>query len=265
VVNIALTFVAYVALRRSGSGALAGLREDLQAAAAAPRSVILLAAAILVVVLVAGAAIPPYWRIEPSTGPGGLTVGQTVGGHPWIGAAEPIVEIEEYSDYQCPHCRRGHDEVRKLILQYPDLVRLVHRHFPLDQQCNSAMKRAFHPYACHYAKLSFCAQQQDRFWEANDYLFSQGRRSLRVSVDELADDVDLDLDALRECMSDGRGVQAIQHDLASGRALHIRGTPTFVIGGEIFPGRVPPEVVTRALGLEQIGSSQVDPEPAQTP
>jgi protein-disulfide isomerase/uncharacterized membrane protein len=246
-VNFGLAFMAFMALRRSGSGVLVGLRDDLRSIAAAPRPFLLLAGSVVLIVATAWAAVPPYWRVETSTGPGGLTVGTTEEGHPWIGATEPVLVIEEYSDYQCPHCQRGHGEVRKLIQAHPDRLRLIHRNYPLDQACNSMLKRAFHPDACRYASLAYCAQQQGRFWEANDYLFTHGRRNLPVTAKELASSVGLDRDDLLDCVDADRGRQAIQLDLQAGQALHIRGTPTFVIGGETYPGRVPAEVVESAL------------------
>jgi protein-disulfide isomerase len=252
-VNFALAFVAFMALCRSGSGVLGGLRDDLRAAAAAPRPIVLLSGLLLLAVTVSWFAVPPYWRAETSTGPGGLAVGVTAEGHPWIGAAEPVLEVAEFSDYQCPWCQRGHGEVRKLIEEFRDTVRLVHRNYPLDQQCNTALPRPFHPHACGYALLAFCAQQQGRFWEANDYLFTHGRRSLRVTAEELATSVGLDAGELRSCAGGDRAHQSIQRDLEDGRSLRIRGTPTFVVNGETYPGRLPREVVEAALGIQQAG------------
>jgi protein-disulfide isomerase len=178
-------------------------------------------------------------------------------GHPWIGAAEPVLEILEYSDYQCPHCRRGHDEMRQLIAANAETIRLVHRQFPLDHHCNMALSRPFHPQACRYAMLSYCAQQQGRFWEANDFLFAQGRRKQPVTSGELAAGINIDLAALESCMSSNDAKLAIQHDLEAGRALQIRGTPTFVVNGVTYPGRVPRDVIDAALG----GSAR--PRPAR--
>jgi protein-disulfide isomerase len=249
-VNIGLPFVTFMALRRVGTGVLHALRDDVRAIAGAPGPFALFEGALVVVMVIFWLTVPPYWRIEFSTGPGGVNAGVTADGHPWIGAAEPVLEIEEYSDYQCPHCRRGHDDVRNLIEQRPDRVRLIHRHFPLDHNCNAAVREAFHPQACRYALMSFCAQEQGRFWEANDYLFAQGRQRTPVSVEDLAAGAGLDAGDLRDCVSGEKASRAIQRDLESGRALRVRGTPTFVVGGEIYPGRIPPEVIIAALAEE---------------
>jgi protein-disulfide isomerase len=254
-VNFGLAFVAFMALLRAGGRPLRSLREDLGSVRTARGAFALYAAGLAVVLVVAWIVVPPYWRIEASTGPGGLPVGATAGGHPWIGGEQPLLEIEEFSDYQCPHCRRGHDEMRRIVADFPGKVRLVHRNFPLDQECNSALQRPFHPYACRYARLAYCAMRQGRFWEANDFLFSEGRRRVPVAADELAGALGLDADKLGACVAGDEARRAIEHDLEAGRALHIRGTPTFVVGGEIYPGRVPADVISAALSARPGGGA----------
>jgi protein-disulfide isomerase/uncharacterized membrane protein len=255
-VNIGLAFVAFMALRRGGWAVSDALSRDLRAVSAGPGPFALLLIVFCGVLIAAWLLVPPYWRVEAATGPGGLPVGTTAGGHPWIGATEPVLLITEYSDYQCPHCQRGHDEVRKLIEAHPDRVRVVHRQYPLDQQCNNAIPRPFHLYACRYARFSHCAQEQGRFWEANDYLFANGRRRFPVSPEELAANVGLDIDELRACASGEAVAQAIQADLESGRELGIRGTPTYVVRGETYPGRIPPEIIEAALRAPQQSAAE---------
>jgi len=246
-VNLGLAFVAFMALRRSGWGLFGALARDGRTVSAGAGPFAFLVIVFAGALIAAWLFVPTYWRVETATGPGGLPVGTTPGGHPWIGAAEPVLVITEYSDYQCPHCQRGHDDVRKLIASHPDRVRVVHRQYPLDQQCNSAILQPFHPYACRYARLSHCAQEQGKFWEANDYLFANGRRRFPVTQEELVRNLDLDQDALRACVEGDEADQAVQRDLEAGRALGIRGTPTFVVRGETYPGRIPPEIIEAAL------------------
>jgi protein-disulfide isomerase len=204
----------------------------------------------VLIVLGAGwVAIPDYWRVEVSDGPDGLRVGTTWEGHAWIGADDAKVEIVEYSDYQCPHCRRAHAEMRDLVRQRPGTVRLVHRHYPLDQACNPAISRPFHEYACLYARLAHCAGEQGRFWEANDYLFAHGQEPDPISREDLAAFIGIDLEELRQC-SNGAAVQrVVVADMAAGRGIGLRGTPTFVLDGKAYRGGIPPEVLEAALGV----------------
>ena len=134
-----------------------------------------------------------------------------------------------------------------MVKQHPDKLRLVHRNYPLDQGCNPVVQRAFHPHACTYARLAHCAARQGQFWAANDYLFANGSRTQAVTAEELAQALRLDRRAFTTCVSNPETSAAIAEDLAEGRSLKVRGTPTFVIGDQTYPGRVPTDVVEAAL------------------
>jgi len=254
-VNFGLVVAAWLELRAAPRGPVAAVREETTELRVRPRPLV-----VLVVVLVAGlfvlsSAVPAYWRFEVSTGPGGLAVGMTGDGDRWIGARSPSVTVLEYSDYQCPHCQRGHEELRRQVEANPESLRLVHRHFPLDQKCNSAVRRPFHPYACDYAWLSFCAGEQGKFWDANDFLFANGRRREPVTSGELAAAIGVDRSALANCMDGASARAAIGHDLDSGRSRNVRGTPTFFMNGERFDGRIPAAELESALGRTPSGPS----------
>jgi protein-disulfide isomerase/uncharacterized membrane protein len=264
-VNIALGLVAWMALRSGGLRPGEALSDDLTRIRREPRPFVLFTGAFAVILLICGAAIPAYWRIEAATGPGGVPRGVTAEGHQWIGAEQPLLEIVEYSDYQCPHCQRGHDEMRKLVAAHPDKVRLVHRHYPMDQQCNIAITRPFHPYACAYARLAHCAGEQEKFWETNDYLYGQGRRRLQVTAEEIATQLGLEIGPLRDCLGKNESLLAVQRDLGAGRKLNIRGTPTFVIDGRTYPGRVPQDVIDAALGATKLPPGAEPPQSRQPP
>jgi protein-disulfide isomerase/uncharacterized membrane protein len=252
-VNVALLIVAVVDLRRHGSGPWQATREELAALLAAPRPVLIYGGVFAALLVAAWFGTPRYWQVVATMGPGGINVGRTEEGHPWIGATKPSLEIIEYSDYQCPHCLRGHDDLRKVISEHPGKVRLVHRHYPLDQSCNPIVKRPFHPFACEYSRMAYCAGEQGKFWEANDYIFAQGRRREPLSTQELAEQVALDPEALAACVTGDAAKRAIDADMAEGRELKIRGTPSFVIGDRTYPGRIPPDVLQKALGEMGVG------------
>jgi protein-disulfide isomerase len=137
--------------------------------------------------------------------------------------------------------------MRDLIERHADEIRLIHRHYPLDSQCNPTMSRQLHPYACEYSRLAFCAGQQRKFWEANDFLFAKGRRNDKVTARELAGVLELDAGALERCVGGPAAAAAVREDLANGVERNVRGTPTFVLGGRAYPGRIPPDVLAAAL------------------
>jgi len=246
-VNFSLLGIAIVVLSRLRADPVKALQMETRFLATRKTSIGTVCLIFIAMILILWIIIPPYWRMRESIGPRGFPVGITEEGYPWIGANKPILVISEFSDYQCPYCRRGHDEMRKLIEAYPDRVRLVHRHYPLDNECNEVISRPFHPYACTYARIAYCAQQQGHFWETNDYLFKNGRRQESITLDEIASVIHLNVGLLRECLRNNEATKAIEHDLSTGRQLNIRGTPTYVIREQIYIGRLPPEIISSAL------------------
>ena len=202
------------------------------------------------------AAYPKYWE-KPTEGIGAGRVssdasqtplgrtggsGVTRDGHPWVGADHPALTIVEYSDYQCPFCAQRHQELRALVDASPGRLRLVHRHFPLDDACNAMVKRSFHPRACQYARLAICATEQSRFWEANDYLYAHGRRGTAVTAQELALVANLDESWLLECV-ERKSHETLQEDIEAGLRLGITGTPSFTVGSALHVGRIPEAVL----------------------
>jgi protein-disulfide isomerase len=191
--------------------------------------------------------MPAYWAVQRPPAQSELPVGDTEDGHAWIGAVNPTLTITEFSDYQCPFCQRGHEHMRQILEDHPDDVRLIHVHFPLDNACNSTMSRQMHPNACLYARMAFCGQQQGKFWDVNDYLFANGRRRTAITVDELAEETGLRRDVLAACVRSKAAEGAVAGDLGRGRAVGVRGTPTFVIDKNVYVGGVPEEVLDKAL------------------
>ena len=172
-----------------------------------------------------------------------LEQGVDAAGHPYMGAPNPKLKIVEYADYQCPHCATAHEEMRELLAKNPRDIRIVHRHFPLDNQCNSLVQRPFHPHACEYAKMAACASLMGKFWQANDYLFEHGREPEPITVESLAQNVSLDPGQLHVCL-DTAGAEMVKADIEEGLGLKVQGTPTFVVDGKLYPGRIPDDVLS---------------------
>jgi uncharacterized membrane protein/2-hydroxychromene-2-carboxylate isomerase len=237
VVNLILCGLAVGALKKQNTGIFAALRDDLRQLAELKRPALAYGLSFVAGAAVLWLIIPSYWQIEAATGPGGLPVGETSEGSHWIGARDPAVEIVEFSDYQCPYCSRAHAEVRLMVEMNPDKIRLVHRHYPLRS----------HRHAFDYAMMAHCAGQQNRFWEANDYLFANGQREAPVTAGELAGELQIDAGDLEACRASAEARQAVLEDVQAGRAFRIRGTPTFIIGDKHYPGRIPETVLESLL------------------
>lgn len=204
-------------------------------------------------VRIAHAGDPPALQ-EPGPQCDGKSNGNTTGnsiqmgvndeGHAWIGAANPVLSVEEFTDYQCPHCRKAHRTIRQQLSKYPDKLRVYHRHFPLDQACNSMVTRPFHTKACEMSRMAICAQQQGRFWEMNDYLFENSNALVKgdATSADVAARLELDGEKFACCMNDSATNRVIEGDVKVGIEAGVKGTPSFRIDGKLFVGSIPKEV-----------------------
>jgi protein-disulfide isomerase len=206
-------------------------------------------------ILTAGSAtilattIKPYWIHYAWTELPELPTGVDANGHHWMGAEDPLVTIVEYSDYECPFCRRAHKEMRLKAAKFPETVRLVHRHYPLDQACNEEIKREFHHRACELSKAVECAAHQEAFWKMNDALFSiqESIKTEDVDLEGIAVSLGLDRSHFKACLEAPGMPKQVTKEMESAQKLRIKGTPTFFVGPQEFAGGVPDLVIQKAV------------------
>ena len=159
---------------------------------------------------------------------------------PSLGTANAPLTIVEFSDFECPYCKRFHEQVfPKLNKQYVEtgLVRFVHKDLPLP----------FHQQARSAAAATRCASEQDQYWELYGALYEQQNCLSCKGVQGIAGEQNLDLQTLEACM-ERTAIQTQINANISEAALHnIRATPTFVIGPTLSNGKHEGEVIEGAL------------------
>ena len=161
-----------------------------------------------------------------------------------IGPADAPVTIVEFSDYQCPFCRRWHDEVYEpLLAAYPGQIRLVYRHLPLT---------SIHPDAMSAAEAAMCAGEQDAYWPYHEKLFSSESLGNSTYI-QYAQDLGLNMTTFEACLTDHKYQQAIQADSDFALNLGIRSTPTFFINGLAVVGAQPLDVFKQVIDKELAG------------
>jgi len=182
---------------------------------------------VLIAVLVVGVYI--YKKFQP---PAPETVSQEAGFHAQGPVGAPVI-IEEFSDFQCPACKRALTTLRDLLSQYPGQIRLVFRHFPLSG----------HTWAAIAHQAAECAGQGGRFWEYHDKLYgNQSLWSTPTNPTEkfliYAQDVGLNLDSFAACLTDKSVTKKIAQVKSEGEARQVRSTPTFFVNGQRVVGAV---------------------------
>ena len=185
----------------------------------------------------------------PVPTPPAATVEVSLGAAPRLGEATATVGIVEFTDYQCPFCKRFHDQTfSKLKAQYIDTgkIQYVVRDFPL----------AFHGQATSAAVAAHCAQAQGEYWTMHHELFTNQRRLGPALYEELATAQGLNSQQFAACLTDPARAQSVDADLAYGKTVGVRGTPHFfigriadgtLIGARRLSGAQPFETFSRAL------------------
>jgi protein-disulfide isomerase len=203
---------------------------------------------LLSIALLATVAFPSYWQYSAELPIGTLTTGITDDGHPWIGASNPTLEIMEYTDYLCFQCRKMHHYLRRLVARYPDHIRIVHRHFPMDHAINPLVTEPFHTGSGKMAILALYAAEQGKFWQMNDILFEKGSKREELNLRDLALQTGVDLSGMRKALSGRTDLQMLlAKDIWAGMKLDITGTPAYVIDGKVYLAQIPPEIVRKVI------------------
>lgn len=146
------------------------------------------------------------------------------------GSPQAPVMIVEFSDFQCPFCRKVQPILKNLLAKYEGRVSLTYRDFPL---------RGMHGQAELGAESARCAGEQGKFWEYHDLLFDNPDKINRNGLVELARNLKLDEKQFDECLSDGRYRTKVEEDLQRGIRAGVLGTPGFLINGILLSGAQP--------------------------
>ena len=162
-----------------------------------------------------------------------------IGDAPVRGDSNAPITIVEFSDYQCPFCKRSQATLKKVEEKYSGKIRMVFKDFPLS----------FHARALPAAQASRCAGEQGKFWEFHDKLFS----SSGLSDDDLrryAEELSLDTGAFGSCFTSNKHASAVSADASQGRSLGVTGTPAFFINGRFLSGAQPVEAFSTIIDDE---------------
>lgn len=192
--------------------------------------------------------IPQYWAYNVAEMTADMPTGVTEDGHPWIGSVNPVLTIEEYSDYQCFQCNKMHVFLRNLISRNFESIRLVHHHYPMDHEFNPVVvPEPFHVGAGKMALLAIYATTQGKFWEMNDALFRLGRDKAPFNTRTLALETGIPSGELTAATSNPHIRQLLDNDIRRGMKLRIMGTPSFVIDGQVYQGSIPADILKKVL------------------
>jgi protein-disulfide isomerase len=160
----------------------------------------------------------------------------------------PVV-INEYSDFQCPFCKRFHDDTLALIVRdyvATGKVRFVYHHFPVVDRGTTLGESHL------AATAAFCAGQQNRFWEFHDVLFANQTGEnignfTAPRLEAMVNVIGLDLNAYKECLASGDADRQVRADVAEATGAGLTSTPSFIINGDVLVGAQSYEVFQSSI------------------
>jgi protein-disulfide isomerase len=146
-----------------------------------------------------------------------------ISGAPLKGSQDAKLTLIEFSDYQCPFCKRHAEEtLSRIDKEYiaTGKLRYVFRDFPLEM----------HKQAQKAAEAAHCADEQGKYWEIHDRLFANQQALKPKQLIRYARAAGLQTGPFKKCLDSGKYAGQVRKDIAEGQKLGINGTPTLMLG-----------------------------------
>jgi protein-disulfide isomerase len=167
----------------------------------------------------------------PEVGEGAITIGNK----------DAKVRVVEFSDFQCPYCKAFHPAIKQMLSEYKDKVLFVYKHLPLS----------FHPQAQNAALSSECANEQGKFAEYADILYTNqadwGKTGGTQSFKTYARQLGLKADQFNKCVDDKKYEDKIAADAAEAASFGVNGTPGTFVGDTFVGGAESYEALKKTL------------------
>lgn len=156
----------------------------------------------------------------------------------FTGPADAKLTLVEFSDLQCPHCKRSQSILDEELPKSGFKVKRVFKHYPLD----------IHPWAFPAALAAVCvdklkpaasAKFRDRFFDSQETVTIE---TVRAKAFDFAKADGVAADALKKCMDSPEAKNAVDAMRAEGDAAGVTGTPALFVNGRRVRGYGWPEV-----------------------
>jgi protein-disulfide isomerase len=167
---------------------------------------------------------------------------------PYRGASAAKVIIVEFSNFQCSYCLRSWMKMKDLLGKHPQGIKYIFKHFPFASQ-----KQSFD------SSVLVAAVQEvsnEAFWLIHDFMFSNEGQALakgdkaaaKQKIEEILKGKGFNVKAFQNALEKGKGQKRVEEDIAVGKKLRIRGTPTTILNGNYIVGPLTEKVLEGYLG-----------------
>jgi len=153
------------------------------------------------------------------------------GDAPGKGPADAPLVVVEFSDMQCPHCKRLAESLDATAKAMNGKLRYHFKHFPMDPKCNRIVQGSGHPHACDAAVAVVCADRMGKAWPMHDLIFQNQRSMGRDIFVGYAQQIGVDVEAFSACIDDDAAMDVVKADIEQGIKLGVPGTPVWFVNG----------------------------------
>jgi protein-disulfide isomerase len=175
----------------------------------------------------------------------------------FLGKADAPVTVIEFSDFQCPFCRRMYIQTLSALKKdYVDTgkIKFVYRDFPLT----------FHEGAQDYAEATECANDEGKFWQMHDKIFDEqeklGQGTIpypgRETLFAWAGQIGLNAGKFKECLESDKYKEEVEKDIQDGVTAGVQGTPATFVNGRVVSGAQPLTAFVKIIEEELQKSSK---------
>ena len=143
---------------------------------------------------------------------------------PYMGSDKPKVIIIEFFDYNCGYCKKSLDAVTELLRTEFDL-KISFRDYPI-----------LAPSSRTAAKAALASREQGKYFIFHSALMNMQGNLNEDKIFSIATNLGINLNKLKEDMDKLEIDNIIKDNETLAKKLNIRGTPTFIINGELYAG-----------------------------
>lgn len=161
-----------------------------------------------------------------------------VNGSPYWGKRNSNVVVVEFSDLECPYCRKYQQAIQNIRKKYELKIKWVFKDFPLS----------FHKNASQAHIAAYCAEKENKYFEYQTKVFEQGDLST-VRLNQIAKELSLNIATFQNCVKDkdGKLRKKIEKNIKYGAELGVNGTPALYINNRQLSGLRSYEELSKAI------------------
>jgi protein-disulfide isomerase/uncharacterized membrane protein len=166
------------------------------------------------------------------------------------GKSDSAVTIVEYSDFNCPACKKGLKTMEELTKQYPGKLAVYLKNFPLDSTCNPVAIKDKGGLSCTSALISIALREKKGYHHYVDQIMKSDQPLSFELVEKALADVGVKPEDLGNMFKDGNAKEILNQEIKEGIALEIKSTPSFLINGRLISGLPPFYILNRLIQVE---------------